>query len=351
MAPRSKRLEVLTPYQAGEQPQDRRYLKLNTNENPYPPAPAVMEKIQNVDPELLRRYPDPLAVKLRKAIADRFGLGVENIFVGNGSDEVLSFSFFAFFDGPVAFPELTYSFYSVYCDYYAIPYETTPMGEDLSVDLDVLLETGGKNGIILANPNTPTGSYLEQRNIENLLKRMSPKALLIVDEAYIDFGGQSSSKLIQNYDNILIIQTCSKSHSLAGARLGYAIGNPDLVGDLISTKDCFNSYPVDSLAQIIAETAIRDQEYYKEINGRIIETREQFSAELVRRDWIVLPSMSNFVLAGKPGHNGREIYETLKAAGILVRYFDIPKIDKFVRITIGTPKQMTSFLEISGELL
>ncbi|MCD1655667.1 histidinol-phosphate transaminase [Treponema zuelzerae] len=349
----AKRFAGLKPYVPGEQPTDRAYIKLNANENPYPPSPEVEKVLRDFDPALFQRYPDPDARELRSAIADMLGGGVspEMIFAGNGSDEVLSFVFYAFFDSdsPLRFPEHTYSFYPVYAGYYDIPVIKTPLLSDFSIDTEALSEGPG-TGVIFANPNAPTGIYLPLDKIRNLLDSVPRDRVVVVDEAYIDFGGETAVPLLAEYPNLAIVRTFSKSYCFAGARLGFVVANPPLIQALFTTKNSFNHFPVDALTQKIGIASCRDSRYYAEINGRIIKTRDSFSASLRKAGWDVLPSLANFVFARKAGLSGRGAYEAIKREGILVRYFDIPGITDFVRISIGLPADMEKLLAVMSSL-
>ncbi|MBW1998009.1 MAG: histidinol-phosphate transaminase [Deltaproteobacteria bacterium] len=344
----SQRLKRLTPYVPGEQPQDGQYLKLNTNENPYPPSPKIADLLRGFDIERLRLYSDPECGRLRDKIADKYGLTREQVFVSNGSDEALSFCFYAFFDslyGKLLFPEFTYSFYPVYCDFYGILYERVPLDRKFRVDLDAFLEKGDEScGVIFANPNAPTGTYLPVERIARFMENYSKDKVVVIDEAYIDFGGESAVKLMDRFQNLVVVKTFSKGRSLAGLRLGYALAGEQLIKALFAVKDSFNSYPADTLSQLIGEIAIEDEEYYRGTIEKVVEAREYFSSELRRLGWRVLPSKANFVFSSKDGVGGKEIYLRLKGSGILVRYFDIEGIKEFVRITIGTREQMEKFL-------
>jgi len=348
------RFRQLAPYVPGEQPGDRQYLKLNTNECPYPPAPSIAALLHRFDPARLRLYPDPTMERLREAIANRHGLRLEQIFTGNGSDEVLSFCFYAFFGadlGTLRFPAFTYSFYPVYCDFYEIPYEKVPLTEAFEVDLDALRGPGpAASGIIFANPNAPTGHFWPPERIAEMLKRFRSDRVVVVDEAYVDFGGESVLPLLDAHPNLLIVRTMSKSLALAGLRIGYALGNPDLIKALFAVKDGFNSYPLDTLAQEIGTLAVAEEAYYRDIADRIAATRTRFAASLAERGWQVLPSRANFVFARRPGVDGQAVYRTLKAEGILVRHFNPPEIADFVRITIGTDPQMDRLLDTVSRL-
>ncbi|MBN2126348.1 MAG: histidinol-phosphate transaminase [Deltaproteobacteria bacterium] len=344
----SERLKRLTPYVPGEQPRDRRYLKLNTNENPYPPSPEIKKFLAGFDPERLRLYPDPLSLNLRSRIASTCGLTEDRVFVGNGSDETLSFAFYAFFDpgrGPLLFPQFTYSFYPVYCDFYGIPYEKVPLRSDFSVDVSGFLSRADSCGVIFANPNAPTGICLPLEEVRHFLEGYPDDRVVVVDEAYIDFGGESALALLDRFPNLLLMRTFSKSMSLAGLRVGYALGSRDLIGALFTVKDSFNSYPLDALSQVIAEIALSDEAYYRSVTDKIRTTRDAFSRDLEGRGWRVLPSKANFVFAAKPGIAGTRIYGRLREQGVLVRHFDLEGIRDFVRITIGTKEDMERFLE------
>jgi histidinol-phosphate aminotransferase len=354
MAMFTQRFRQLAPYVPGEQPRDRRYLKLNTNECPYPPAPPIAELLHRFDPSRLRLYPDPTMRRLREAIAARHGLSAGQVFTGNGSDEVLSFCFYAFFGadlGTLRFPAPTYSFYPVYCDFYDIPYEKVPLTEAFEVDLDALCGPGAAaSGIIFANPNAPTGHFWPPAAIAGMLERFRSDRVVVVDEAYVDFGGESVLPLLAAHPNLLIVRTLSKSSALAGLRVGYAMGHPDLVAALFAVKDGFNSYPLDTLAQEIGALAMGEEAYYKGIAERIVATRTRFTAALGELGWQVLPSRANFVFARRPGIPGQTVYRALKTEGILVRHFNPPEIADFVRITIGTDPQMDRLLAAVARL-
>jgi histidinol-phosphate aminotransferase len=337
-------MATLRPYTAGEQPRDKRYIKLNTNENPFPPTGKVREYLREIDPADLRLYPDPKMTRLREALAKRNGVAPGNVFVGNGSDEVLSFAFYAFFD-TVLFPEITYSFYPVYCDFYGIPYSTVPIREDFGVDLPGFLAQNASTPVILANPNSPTGMYLSRDEISGFLDKHDPNSLVVIDEAYIDFGGESCVGLLNRHKNLMVIRTFSKSHSLAGLRLGYAIAADGLIDALFTVKDSFNSYPVSTLAQELGLLAINDVEENRHVVDSIIEAREWTVRRLSELGWRVLPSKANFVFAAMPGRDAASVYSELKSRGILVRYFSKTGIEDFVRITIGTPEQMQTLID------
>lgn len=345
----SKRYSGLRPYVPGEQPKDRPYIKLNANENPYPPSPAVKRALEAFDPARLALYPDPDANELRASIAAMVGHGATSdmIFAGNGSDEVLSFVFYALFDSdkPLHFPEHTYSFYPVYAGYYGIPFVKTRLKPDFSIDADALVE-GESSGIIFANPNAPTGIFMGIEDVRSILVRYPADRAVVVDEAYIDFGGETVVPLIREFPNLVVIRTFSKSGCFAGARLGFVVANPEVIRAILTVKNSFNHFPVDALTQTIGIAACSDPDYYRSINGRIMRTRDAFSSGLVSSGWDVLPSKTNFVFARKPGRTGREVYEAIKKEGILVRHFDIPGISDFVRISIGTEGDMEALLAV-----
>ena len=346
----SSLLEGLTPYVAGEQPRDRKYIKLNTNENPYPPSPHVIEKIKELASSDLRLYPDPEALELRESIASYYGIQKENVFVGNGSDEVLALAFMAFFlkDSPLLFPDITYSFYPVYCDLFGITYETVPLTKDFEIDTS--LYSSDKAGIIFPNPNAPTGRALPLENIEKLLNH-NPDTPIAIDEAYVDFGAESAVKLIGSHDNLLVIQTFSKSRSLAGLRTGFAVGSGELIEGLNMVKNSFNSYPLDRLAIGGAAQAVKDEDYFIKCRDMIIETREQTSSRLKNFGFTVIPSKANFIMTSHPEVRGKELYEKLKEQGILVRHFDKPGINEFIRVTIGTEEEMNIFMDRVGDII
>ncbi|ADU28185.1 histidinol-phosphate transaminase [Ethanoligenens harbinense] len=345
----SKRARRMTPYTAGEQPKDMRYIKLNTNENPYPPSPRIREAIAQ-ETDRLPLYPDPDATALCAAIAAVEGLDAGCVFCGNGSDEVLSFAFCAFFDDeqPVLFPDVTYSFYPVFAGFYNIPVQTVPLNERFGIDAADYFRPAG--GVIFPNPNAPTGVYLDIASIRKLLDYHKDR-VVVVDEAYIAFGGRSAAPLIQDYPNLLVVRTFSKSHALAGMRIGYALGQPHLIAALLRVKNAFNSYPVDRLAAAAAAAAVADVPYYTETAGKIVATRGRFVSGLRALGFTVLPSLANFVFAAHPGVPASDLFARLRAAGILVRYFDLPRISNYLRITVGTDEDMDRLLDVLAALL
>lgn len=345
----SRRAANLTPYTAGEQPKDKKYVKLNTNENPYPPSPKIRPAVLSALPGL-PLYPDPEAQDLCAAIAEAEHVGADCVFCGNGSDEVLSFAFCAFFDGdlPLLFPDITYSFYPVFAEFYGIPVKTVPLDRNFEIDVKGYFQPAC--GVVFPNPNAPTGICLPPQKIRRLLEYHAGRAV-IIDEAYIAFGGESVVGLVGRYPNLLVVRTFSKSHSLAGGRVGYAIGQPPLIRGLLRVKNSFNSYPVDRIAAAAARAAALDTGYYAKIDAKIAETREKFSAELKKRGFQVLPSKANFVFASPAGFSAKTLFLKLREHGILVRYFDKPRTDRFLRITIGTDAMMEKVLKAIDDIL
>lgn len=328
----------LDPYVPGEQPKIDNLIKLNTNENPYGPSPLAIQAIEEHTGESLRLYPDPNSDLLKESIAEFYGLERNMVFVGNGSDEVLAHCFQALLikQEPLLFPDITYSFYPVYCGLYKSPCVRIPLTDSYEIDLNDYRRANG--GILLANPNAPTGRYLELAEIEKLLTEL-PDSLVVVDEAYIDFGGESAAALIPRFENLLIIQTMSKSRSLAGLRLGFAMGQPDLIDGLERVKNSFNSYPIDRLALVAGTAAMRDVAWFDETRKRIIVSREKLTRELLQLGFDVLPSMANFIFARHPQWDGKELSLALREQKILVRHFAKPRIDQFLRITVGSDSQ------------
>lgn len=338
----NQRTRRITPYVPGEQPRDRAFIKLNTNECPYPPSDAVARVLRDTDPASLRLYPDPVSLRLRQALSDYYGFPVENIFVGNGSDEVLALAFQAFFETgpegrPIAFPDITYSFYPVYAEQYGIPYRTVPLDRTFGVPVEALAAPSG--GIALANPNAPTGRALPLESVERLVAADTGR-VVIIDEAYVDFGGESSLPLVGKYDNLLVVMTFSKSRALAGSRLGFAIGSRELIEGLERVRDSFNSYPVDRIAEAAGVAALSDGAWFEENRNRIVATREKTAVKLAELGFDVVPSAANFLFAGMPGVPARVLYTALREEGILVRYFEKPRIDGYLRISVGTPEDM-----------
>lgn len=336
----SKKAKSITPYTAGAQPNVKNIIKLNTNENPYPPSPKTIAAYADFDAESLRLYPRPDGGLLKETIANLYDLPQSHVFCGNGSDEVLGFAFDAFFDSNIMFPDITYSFYPVWANLFGISYKTLPLNDDYTIPVDKLIA----DGIVLANPNAPTGITLSLSEIEKVLKQ-NINHVVIIDEAYSAFGADSACCLVRQYPNLLVIKTLSKSHSLAGLRVGYAVGQPHLIDGLIRIKDSFNSYPLDMVAQAVASAALSDTEYYKGTAQKIIDTREKTKARLESLGFFVLPSKTNFLFVAKPGTSALTLKQHLEASGIYVRHFNAPRISEFLRITIGTDAQMDAMIE------
>ncbi len=349
----SPRARSLKPYVPGEQPKGQTYIKLNTNENPYPPSPKALEAIARADSANLRLYTRPEMDELRAAIAQVEGLpGPEFVYAGNGSDEVLAFAFQAFFGGdrPLLFPDITYSFYPVYCDLYGIQRQTVPLREDFSLELDDYDRPAC--GVVFPNPNAPTGLAVENGRIERYL-REHPDRVVLVDEAYVRFGGRTMVPLIPKYPNLAVVRTMSKSHALAGLRCGYIMAQPALIHGVIAVKNSYNSYPMSALSQAGATAAILDEEYTASICAAIVATRERMKAELSARGFEVTPSMTNFLFLRHPAYaSGAQIYEGLRGRGVLVRHFASPsRIDPYVRMTIGSDEDMDLVLAALDDLL
>ncbi len=343
--------KTLTPYTPGEQPKGiKKLIKLNTNENPYPPSDKVLKAIAAANSGDLRLYPDPEATALREAFSAYLGVLPENVFVGNGSDEVLALSFDTFFQkgNPILMPDICYSFYPVYCQYYDIDYETVPLKEDYTVDVAGFFRHNG--GIVITNPNAPTGISLGAADIESILVH-NPDSVVLVDEAYVKFGGETVVPLIKKYPNLLVVQTMSKSHSLAGLRVGFAIGDAELIAGLNRVKNSFNSYPVDRLAQAGALAAIEDSANVEKRCKRIMAVREGVSVALRGIGFEVLPSAANFIMAKYWNVTAPELFGHLREHNILVRYFDKPRLDEYLRITIGTRSDMRKFLDVVEEYI
>lgn len=339
----------LEPYIPGEQPQIDGLIKLNTNESPYPPSPKVMELITQDAMDRLRLYPDPNSKKLKDTLANYYGVESEQVFVGNGSDEVLALAFMAFFQQqkPLLFPDISYSFYPVYCKLFGIDFITVPLRDDYTIDFADYAQPNG--GIIFPNPNAPTAIGKNLNDIEQLL-RGNPDSVVIVDEAYVDFGADTAISLINQYPNLLVVQTLSKSRALAGMRVGFAVGNTELISGLDRVKNSFNSYPLDRIAEAVTIAAFEDDTYFKACRDKIIATREWTTAELQSLGFEVLPSQANFIFAKPTRHNAADLAQKLREEKILVRYFNAPRINTFLRITIGTDEQMQKMINVLKNL-
>ena len=333
----------VVPYVAGEQPRKPDIIKLNTNECPYPPAPGVGKAAAQMDPGALRLYPDPDAAVLVDALAKYYHVKPEQVFVGVGSDDVLSMAFMTFFnsDRPVLFPDVTYSFYDVWAEVHRIPYKTCPLDENWHIRPEDYRQPNG--GVIFPNPNAPTGLMESLETVEEII-RTNRDSVVIVDEAYVDFGGVSALGLVEKYDNLLVVQTFSKSRAMAGMRIGFCVGNEKLIRYLNDVKFSFNSYTMNLPAQLLGAEAVRDEAYFKEITGRIIATRERVKGELKKLGFSFPDSRANFIFATHPAIPAKEIFRALREADIYVRHWDKPRISEYLRITIGTDEQMDTLL-------
>ena len=343
-------VQNLDPYVPGEQPKDKTYIKLNTNENPYPPSPHVVAAIKQAANENLRLYPTPTCNELRTTIAHYHGLKAEQIFVGNGSDELLAFSFLAFFnpDSAILFPDITYSFYPVYCALFRIDYTLVPLDEEFSIPTEKFLQENG--GIIFPNPNAPTGKSLGLQSIAKIAEHNKDQ-VVIIDEAYIDFGGESAVKLIEHYPNLLIIQTLSKSRSLAGLRVGFAMGHKDLIEALDRVKNSINSYTLDRIALAGALESFKDEGYFQDARQKVIATREKTALRLETMGFYIIPSKANFIFISHPSISAERLYQQLREKGILVRYFNKARIDNFLRVSIGTEEEMEHLIQRVTEIV
>ena len=348
--PWSDKLRKIQPYVAGEQSKNPNIIKLNANENPYPPSPKVKEVLSNFNTDNLKKYPASDALELKTALAKAYNLNENQIFMGNGSDDVLALCFQAFFcsDKPILFPDLTYSFYPVWCSLFKTPYKNIPLDENFRINPDDYKEENG--GVILPNPNAPTGIYENLDFIEKILNN-NTDCIVIIDEAYIDFGGESAISLLDKYENLVIVQTMSKSRSLAGLRVGYAFASAELISVLEAVKNSYNSYTMDSIAISAAAASLADNDYFKDTCNKIINTRQKTIQALEKLDFDVVPSMANFVLATHKSVKAVDIFEKLKAQNIFVRYFKIPRIDNYLRITIGTDDEMDKLFYALKNLL
>ena len=350
----TKRLEKLTPYTPGEQPRDMQYIKLNTNESPYPPSPAVIEAA-TAEAGKLQLYSDPTCREITDKLASLYGVAPEQVILTNGSDEVLNFAFMAFADEehPLVFPEITYGFYPVFAELNRIPYTEIPLKEDFSVDYRDYMNLGGKTGgctAVIANPNAPTGLCLTLAEIEEIV-RSNPNGVVVIDEAYVDFGAESAVALVDKYDNLLVTQTFSKSRSLAGARLGFGIGNKALISDLHTVRYSTNPYNVNRMTAAAGHAALCDNDYYMQNCRTIMENRNYTTAALRELGFEVLPSLTNFVFAKSERIGGEALYLELKRRGILVRHFGKASITDYNRITIGTKEQMEAFISTVKTIL
>lgn len=347
----SEKLSGLEEYVPGEQPQDKKYIKLNTNESPYPPSQNVIKAVNDDEVKDLRLYCDPDCKKLKSALAELYGVGVENIFLSNGSDDILNFAFMAYGDNGAVYPDITYGFYSVFADLHGIKSTVVPLKADFTLDNDAFM--GRNQLVVIANPNAPTGISISLETIEELVKS-NPDSIVLIDEAYVDFGGESCYKLTKKYKNLLCVQTFSKSRSLAGGRLGFAIADKEIIADLEKIKYSTNPYNINRLTQVAGLATLLDNSYYLDNCKKIIDTREYVSRELKGLGFSILPSDANFIFAKSDKISGKDLYEKLKDKGVLIRHFGKERIKEFNRITIGSREEMEVFLnkvkEILGEI-
>lgn len=346
----TKNLRNIEPYVPGEQSKDKDIVKINANENPYPPSPKAAEVLKSFDTNKLRFYPSANSTKLKEAIAKYYKVDVSNVFVGNGSDDVLAVAFQSFFNSekPIVYPDLTYSFYPVWCSLFGIKYKNYPVGDDFRINPEDYKEKNG--GVLIPNPNAPTSLGEGLDFVEKILK-YNQDSVVIIDEAYVDFGGTSSIPLIDKYENLLVTGTFSKSRSLAGLRIGFAIGSKALIDVMEAVKNSYNSYTVDSLSIEMGAASIEDDEYFKSTCKKVIKTRERVTLELEKLGFDVLDSQTNFIFATHNKHNMKSLFEYLKTQKVFIRYFSLPRIENYVRITIGTNEEMDIFLEKTKEFI
>ena len=344
------KIKSISPYVPGEQPKDKKYIKLNTNENPYPPSPNVINKIKSMNLDNMRLYPDPDVTLLKDRIASYYNLKRNQVFVGNGSDEILAFIFMTFFNKSdnIYYPDITYSFYPVYSDLFGLNEIAIPLNKYFEINIEDYFRLNGH--IVITNPNAPTSIALTLKEVEKIIIN-NPNNLIIVDEAYVDFGAESSVSLIDKYDNLLVVQTFSKSRSYAGMRLGYALGNKDIIEGLERLKFSFNSYTINRISIESAIESFDDDEYFQNCRNKIIETRRYTTSELLKLGFNVLDSKSNFLFISHSNVSAKILYQKLRDNGILVRYFDKPKIDNFLRVTIGTDEEMKEFIKCLKKIL
>ena len=345
-----KNIRKIEPYVPGEQSKDKNIVKINANENPYPPSPKAIQAIKDFSAEKLRFYPDANALPLKEALASYYNVESKNVFLGNGSDDVIALCFQTFFCGekPIAFPDITYSFYPVWCRLFNIPFKTYPLDENFRINPESYKEENG--GVILPNPNAPT-SIGEGLDFVRKLLEYNQDSIVIIDEAYVDFGGTSCTELVKEYENLVVTGTFSKSRSLASLRIGFAIANEKLISYLEAVKNSYNSYTVDSLSIAAGIASVEDDEYFKETISKVIKTRQRVTNELDALGFEVLPSSSNFIMATHNDYSMKEMFEYLKAKKVFIRYFSLPRIEKYVRVTIGTDGEMNTFMKYVKEFI
>lgn len=343
-----KNLRDIDPYVPGEQSKEKDIVKINANENPYPPSPRAVEIMQSFNAEKLRFYPNANATELKEALAEYYNVGVENVFLGNGSDDVIALAFQAFFNSelPIVYPDITYSFYPVWCRLLNIPYKNYPLDENFRINVEDYKEKNG--GVVIPNPNAPTSIGEGTEFVKKLLD-YNQDSVVIIDEAYVDFGGVSSIPLISEYENLLVTGTFSKSRSLAGMRIGFAIGSKTLISVLEAVKNSYNSYTIDALSIAMGAASVKDDDYFKAMVNKVIATRTRVTNELRALGFEVLDSSANFIMATHNDYNMKEMFEYLKTKRVFIRYFNLPRIEKYVRISIGTDAEMDRFLaEVKG---
>ncbi|MGN0373284.1 MAG: histidinol-phosphate transaminase [Enterocloster sp.] len=350
MRPWEANIRRVVPYVPGDQPKGDKLIKLNTNENPYPPAPGVKRILAEMDTDRLRKYPDPAVTSLTEALAECYGLQKDQVFTGVGSDDVIAMAFLTFFNSekPVLFPDVTYSFYKVWADLFRIPYETPALDENFLIRPEDYKRVNG--GIIFPNPNAPTGVYMPLEQVEEIVKS-NQESVVIVDEAYIDFAGASALELLERYENLLVVQTFSKSRSMAGMRIGFAMGHPDLIKALNDVKYSYNSYTMNMPSQILGVEAVRDREYFEETRAKIVATRERAKVRLGELGFTFPDSQANFIFASHRSVPAKELFEALKERQIYVRYFSAPRLDNSLRISIGTDEEMDELFAFLKEYL
>lgn len=350
MKPWEANIRRVVPYVPGDQPKGNRLVKLNTNENPYPPAPGVRQALQEMDYDLFRKYPDPTASMLVHSLARYYGVDDSQVFAGVGSDDVIAMAFLTFFNSgkPVLFPDITYSFYKVWADLFQIPYENPAVDQDFKIHKEDYYRENG--GVIFPNPNAPTGLYLPLSEVEDIL-RHNQDVIVIVDEAYIDFGGTSALELVERYENLLVVQTFSKSRSMAGMRIGFAIGSPALIKALNDVKYSYNSYTMNMPSLVLGTEAVKDDAYFKEMLEKVMNTRERAKVRLRELGFSFPDSMTNFIFATHERVSAEELFEALRKEQIFVRYFKQPGLDQYLRISIGTDEEMETLYAFLEEYL
>ncbi len=344
----ASKYKELKAYVPGEQPRDMKYIKLNTNESPYPPSKETVDAIKSENALMLNLYPDPTCAELKKVLGERYSMDAENVFVSNGSDDILNFAFMAFGENGVVFPDISYGFYEVFCELHNLSYKKIPLGDKLEIKAEDYKNAGAM--IAIANPNAPTGMLLSLDEIREILKT-NPENIVLIDEAYIDFGGESSIGLLKEFDNLLVVQTFSKSRSLAGARLGFALASREIIADLEKIKYSTNPYSINRLTLAAGIAAVKSDKYYMDNAEEIIKTREYTKNELLKLGFSVTDSLANFLFAKKEGMDGKSFYEELRKRGVLVRHFDKERIKDYNRITIGNPEEMETFIKVTKNIL